>query len=195
VYRRAKVDLQETTWIRACLAGDVDAYQPLVERYQGRIFNFCARMLGDRAEAEDLTQETFLRAYKALGRFDLGSPFVTWLYRIAANACVDRRRKKKPVLLDQELEVAVDATAIATIEARTLERAVQRALLELKAEHRTAVVLRDIEGLSYEEMTGVLGGTIGALKIRVVRARAKLAKIMRQLYPGIVTELSTDSGG
>lgn len=175
----------EQAWIAACLAGDRNAFRPLVERYQAAVFRIAWRLLADRTSAEDVTQDTFVKAYAALARFDGKRAFSTWLYRIAVNTCLDRRRRKQEQL-DGELDGTTAPAGSQRLEREEVERAVQACLQRLAPDYRVAVVLKDIEGMDYEAMAEVLGDTVTALKIRVVRGRAKLATILRKLYPDLV---------
>lgn len=179
------MDPLEQTWIAACLEGDKNAFRPLVERYQGALFRIAWRILGDRAAAHDVAQEAFLRAYQALGRYDPARPFGSWLYRIAVNLSIDRRRRSREVAY-AELDPPHLHDPTEPIEAAETQRAVQAALQRLPDNYRVVLILKDIEGLDYESIAQVLGDSIPALKIRVVRGRARLAQLMRKLYPELL---------
>ncbi|HXG41197.1 MAG TPA: sigma-70 family RNA polymerase sigma factor [Dehalococcoidia bacterium] len=162
--------------LRAC-SGDLDAFNAIVERYQALVYNVCLRMLGESAAAEDATQDTFIAAYRGLGRFRGGS-FRAWLLRIAANACYDelRRRRRRPLPLEAAASVAAPSQASplqAYLEGE-LAQEIQRGLLRLPPDQRLAVVLRDVEGLSYEEIARAMGTSLGTVKSRIGRGRARL---------------------
>lgn len=170
--------------IERARAGDLDAFNGLVDLYQRQVYNLCFRMLGNREAAEDATQETFLSAYRRLGDFR-GGQFRSWLLRIATNISIDelrrlKRRAASPLEREHEGEpVAVDLPDQAPgPEERALEselRAVlERALALLPPEQRAAVVLADVQGLRYEEVAEALGCSVGTVKSRIFRARERL---------------------
>ena len=168
--------------------GDDRAFELLVFAYQERIFRLIRRLLGNRDGAEDLAQEGFRRAYRSLGGFRGQSSFYTWLYKIALNACrnyyrtMGRRPEGSAVdsegLLDS-LESSNPDPESADFRSETLE-AVKGSLESLPPEQREAVVLCDLEGLSYEEMAAVIGIPVGTVRSRVFRGRRAL---QRRLQP------------
>jgi len=167
--------------------GNIAAFNSLVARYQGPVFNLCARLLGDRQAAEDATQETFLSAYRALSRFD-GRNVRGWLLRIAANQSKDelRRRGRKDQAgsldrifdtLESPIEVPDTAEGIeALVERRELGHALQRVLLDLPFEQRQAIVLVDVYGYRYEDVAGMTGNSVGTIKSRISRGRERLRR-------------------
>ena len=165
--------------------GDQFAFGDLVEMHQHAVYNLCYRMLGERGEAEDAAQETFLRAYSHLDRYDADRPFRTWLLSIASNHCIDRLRKRRLVWLSIE-EPLPPHPALSSDEVEpedaviSNERgaAIQRMLDELSPEYRAAVVLRYWYDLSYTEIAEVLNTTESAVKSRLFRARQALAEKM-----------------
>lgn len=178
-------------------AGDVESFNALVEGYQGQVYNFCLRMLASREEAEDAAQETFLSAYRHLAGYRGGS-FRGWLLRIASNACTDelRRRRRRPrVSLDAPSD---DSTAALEVpdkaespEQRALRaelgRQIEAALMDLPRDQRQAVVLCDLHGLSYEEIGESTGSSLGTVKSRISRGRARLRELLvvqRELFRG-----------
>ena len=180
----------EAKLIARSLKQDPDAFGQLVERYATIIVNLAYRMVGDRTEAEDLAQETFVAAFKALPRFRAESKFSTWLYRIAANKCKDWLRAKRPgqgihdVDVDEVLEDGV------VVEERTPERLLSqqqvaerldRAIQTLPPLYREAFVLKHVEGLSYEEMQEILGVNGDTLKMRVYKGRLQLSRELAEL--------------
>src|SRR6058998_3385235 len=162
--------------VRRVLAGDVDAYTKLVDRYYDRCARFAIRMLGNRDDADDALQATFLRAYRALGRYQERDRFSAWLYRILVNQCrslAARRSHRERVFVREEalLLNAPDKTPNWTGEE---EEFVQRVLAELDPLLREAFLLKYVEEMSYEEMSSLTGAGISALKMRVKRACDKL---------------------
>jgi RNA polymerase sigma-70 factor (ECF subfamily) len=157
--------------LNAARAGDVDAFEVLVRRYQAGVYRVAFRILGSRADAQDATQETFVRAWRALPRFRHDSAVSTWLYRIVTRRCLDRltTRPATAPLDDVEVESGLDPAEAA--EQRERLRAVARAVAGLPAEQRAALVLREFEGLSYQEVADVLAISLPAVKGRIHRAR------------------------
>jgi RNA polymerase sigma-70 factor (ECF subfamily) len=169
--------------------GDLEAFNRLVDRYQVAVFNLCLRMLGRRESAEDATQETFLSAYRAISR--LQGPHVgAWFLRIAANCSYDelRRRKRRPeasldgLLDDPERPLPLPAGDRGPEEESLrseLRRSIERALISLPVDQRLAVILCDVQGLSYEEIAEVMRSSLGTVKSRVSRGRAKMRDLLR----------------
>ncbi len=174
--------------------GDDEAFSILVERYQHRVFGFCARMIGDRAEAEDLAQDVFLTLYRNAGNFRGESAFSTWLFRIAKNQTLNRikyleRRGRSARRRERDSEARLsrvaDETALGPDDiVANRERAtmVQAAIDELGEEHRAVVVLRDMEDMSYEEISEITGLPLGTVKSRIHRARSALAKRLSRIF-------------
>lgn len=169
--------------VQRCVQGDVDAFRPLVERYQRLAYSVALRMLSVPADAEDVVQQAFTQAFRALPRFD-GSEhegaFRVWLLRIVVNGAKDLLKSKHHgdvLLTEQDLDVASE-TPNATPEDITHAHAeaarLTRGLGTLPEKYRTCLILKDVEDLSYEEMRSILLLPVTTLKIRVVRARAML---------------------
>ncbi len=160
--------------------GEKEAFEELFKRYKGMIFNLTTRMAGNPSRGEDLAQEVFLRAYRYLDRFRGKSSFKTWLYRVAINHCRSQlgRRALPMVELDDEdrgVEVADDRRGPeALAEAHDLANRVNQALGELPRKYREAVVLRDLQGFTYQEIATVLKVRIGTVRSRIARGRSKL---------------------
>jgi RNA polymerase sigma-70 factor (ECF subfamily) len=185
----ARRDEEEESLIERCLQGDVEAFRPLVQRYQRLAFSVALRMLGSRADAEDIAQQAFVDAFNALERFNgegRRHAFSTWLLRIAVNRSKDvlksKRRTEEPLERDVRGGEAAFAYDPSTPEANAFsdESRVQleRALLRLPTKYREVLVLKDAEELSYDEIRSVLQLPVTTLKIRVVRARAMLREII-----------------
>jgi RNA polymerase sigma-70 factor, ECF subfamily len=168
-------------------AGDGRAFEELVIGYQHRVFGVALRMLGNRAEAEEIAQETFLRAHRALGEFRGEARLGTWLYGIASRLCLNRlasgpRRHERSDDLALAQAPAADTDAAGALERGELEAALHEAVAALPEDRRIVVVLRDLEGLSYDEIAEVLGLPLNTVRTRLHRARLDLkAKLERWL--------------
>lgn len=167
-------------------AGERAAFDQLVARYQRRLLRLVLRLLRDQAEAEDVVQETFLRAYRALPRFRGDAAFYTWLYRIALNGARNtiqcRRLRGGPT---GAVPAQVPAPEIGTPESMLLSKqvmqAIDAALEALPLDLRTAIVLREIEGLSYGEIAQIMECPLGTVRSRLFRAREAIARRLRPL--------------
>ena len=173
------------------LKHDHEAFGQLIERHASTIVNLAYRMVGNRAEAEDLAQETFLTAFKALSTFREDSKFSTWLYRIGVNKCKDWLRAKRPGKGPADLD-ADEALDRHVAETRTPERLLSQqqvaqeldqAIARLPPLYREAFVLKHVEGFSYEEMQAVLGVSTDTLKMRVYKGRVQLSRELAALDP------------
>lgn len=182
--------------------GDRDAFGELVRRYSSRMVNVAYQVVGDRELAEDIAQETFLRAYKSAARYRQISKFSTWLYTIALNLCRNelRRRKFKTYSLegmaerDEDSKVRTDIPDEKTQPDLDMERKeagslVRQAVEQLPEKFKTPLVLRDIQELSYEEISGILNLPEGTVKSRINRGRQRIKEILKPYYG------SGDSGG
>jgi len=172
----------ETPWLAQALQGDAQAFSQLVENYQTPVYNLCHRMLGDSYEAEDAAQETFLRAYKGLRRYDQTRPFSTWLLAIAAHHCIDQIRRRRMRLIpfdDLPHEELPDPAPRpeASVLGREEERRVRNLLETLSPPDRAAVVMLYWYDLSYEEIAEALNLTVSAVKSRLHRARREMAEV------------------
>ncbi|MBI1737286.1 MAG: sigma-70 family RNA polymerase sigma factor [Candidatus Rokubacteria bacterium] len=160
-------------------AGDAQAFEEMVIAYQHRVFGVALRMLGRRAEAEEVAQEAFLRAHRSVAGFRGDAKLSTWLYAITSRLCLNRlasahhRRVRHD---DEALARVADDAASATdhLERREREAAVHRAIAELGDERRLVIVLCDLEGLTYEEIAGALELPVGTVRSRLHRARMEL---------------------
>ena len=171
-------------------AGDQDAFERLVEENQNKVYSLALRLVGDREEASDLAQEAFLKAWQGLKSFQGESSFATWIYRLTTNVCIDylRRQKRRQgvtaaVSLDDEDSGWVEPGDWEQDPQRKLERserarALARALEELPEHQRRPLVLREISGLSYQEIAQALELDLGTVKSRIARARLALRKIL-----------------
>lgn len=166
-------------------AGDAEAYAILVRKYQARIRSYCVWTLRNAAEADDAAQEVFIKAYRAIGSFRGASGFFTWLHRIAVNQCRDemrkasRRQTESWDALREEKGEAADALAVTQDPMAGSRRELREALDRLSEQYRTILILREAEGLSYQEIAEFLGCTLDAVKARLQRARAQLEENAR----------------
>ena len=162
----------ERDLINRSRAGEIEAFDLLVRLHQDRIYNLAYRITGNREDASDAAQDAFVRAYQALRRYREDAAFSTWLYRIATNSALDlvrRRPAHQPVELSAEYRAPDDPEAAAN--RREVTRRVHAALGHLTVEYRTAVVLRDLQGLAYGEMARILQVPLGTVRSRLARGR------------------------
>lgn len=170
--------------IEACLHGDQDAWAVIMDRYRRKVFNVAYKFVGRHDEAEDLTQEIFLKVFKALDTFDRRANFTTWVISISRNLCIDhyRRVRKERDTVDRRVDASELSPVSGGLDAfAQLERFDRRALLRdalaaLPDTLRTAVVMRDLQELSYQEIAGRLGLPDGTVKSRINRGRHELAR-------------------
>lgn len=182
----------EEQWIAAAKQGDTTAFDQLVEAHQDRIFNLCYWQLGNRDDAADAAQDCFVRAFRSLRKFRSESTFATWLHRIAVNVCFDARHKKRKAPLaysdlGNEDETPLPDPATSSSDnperlslRRERQQAVRRALANLPEHYRVALILFEMEGYSYETISGILKSPTGTVKSRINRARLALAEALGQ---------------
>lgn len=169
--------------IRRCLAGDRDAYAALVDRYRSMAYTIAYRMVGDADEANDLAQEGFIAAYRNLRTFRSGSRFSTWLCSIVLNKCRDHLRTRKNTVPVDDLSgfrAPGRADPERTASADETSAILQRALSALPRDYREVLVLKHIEGREYSEIAGILGVSVGALKVRAHRGREMLKVLLQK---------------
>ena len=193
----APPDAIEQRLIARLVARDERAFNELVRAYERRVFALVLRMIGNRAEAEDLAQEVFVQVFKAIGSFRGDSKLSTWIYRIAVNLCKNRTKYLRVRHAGEEEELEAVAERVPLGEARRanvgqverpdemiagkqVEQIVQRAILELEPDFRECLVLRDVEELSYDEIGEITGLPAGTVKSRIHRARAMLREIVER---------------
>lgn len=188
-------DLDDSAVVAAFLAGEHAAFGELVERYQNRLLNFVYRTTGDRERGEDLVQETFIRVYRHLHRFDQSKKFSTWIYTIASNLAKNelRNRSRNPLVLFQTIKKNWDADQRPLewedntykpddlFRKRHLKQMVETAVSELPDHHRTVFILREMEGKTYEEIAEITGCNLGTVKSRLNRARNNFAQLVAPL--------------
>lgn len=171
----------EDKWLERAKQGDEGAFAQLVEHYQVPVYNLCYRMLADPNEAEDAAQETFLKAFRSMSKYDMDRKFINWVLTIASNHCIDRLRRRRLQLVS--LEEMVPSVLLAektlgpesTIVEQENQEAIQQLLKELRPQDRAAVVLKYWYEMSYEEIAETLTLTVSAVKSRLHRARRDMA--------------------
>jgi RNA polymerase sigma-70 factor (ECF subfamily) len=185
----------DTILVERSQRGDHAAFNTLVTRYRGKIYGLIYNMVRNDSDAWDLAQDTFFKAWKALPRFEAQSAFFTWIYRIAHNVALDFLRARKiegTVEFDEAVEKNAAAGSITTPHGapRPDERLantelgvrIRSALAELSNDHRTIIVLREVEGRSYEEIAEVVGCSIGTVMSRLFYARKRLQTLLHDVY-------------
>jgi RNA polymerase sigma-70 factor, ECF subfamily len=179
--------MSDAAIVRAIIAGDRERFAVLVDRHAAACLRFATRMLGNREDAEDATQEALVRAFDALARYDTKTTFRTWLFAILINRCrtaAARRARQARLAVDDERALALasaDGDAAVALEAGELDAPLARALAELAPEFREAFLLKHVEELSYEEMAEITGAGVSALKMRVKRACDRLRRRLEEV--------------
>ncbi|MDA0747814.1 MAG: sigma-70 family RNA polymerase sigma factor [bacterium] len=182
-------DLTDVDILAEVADGDIDAYGKIVNRYKARLYNFVFRFVGDRETAEDIVQETFLRAFKKRKEYRAIANFSTWLFTIAGNLAKSELRRRKRWRLfslhkDEESDTGMELPD-ETFRPDTLTESsiadvqIQQAILSLPENYRQVVLLRDVEGLSYQEISEISNCPVGTVKSRVNRARLKLQQKLK----------------
>jgi RNA polymerase sigma factor (sigma-70 family) len=195
--------VQEEAKIEAAQNGDLTAFNDLVVEYQDRVYTLAYRILQDPAAADDMTQETFMTAYRKLDQFK-GGNFKAWLMRIVTNACYDelrrRKRQRTDSLDDTEVDEEADSRLASDIESpeayaqrAELQTAIEKCFEQLTDSYRVVVVMSDIQEYSYEEIAGLAKISLGTVKSRISRARAQLRDCLRangELLPAVFRSTS-----
>lgn len=171
-----------TELIKKAQSGDLRAFEQLVEQHYTRIYNIALGIMGNPHDAEDAAQNVLIKIHRAIGDFKLQSKFSTWVYRITTNVCMDEMRKRKRNQSVSSDDLAEDAFGTDDAESHALRRedveSLRNAIAALKDEHRKVIVLRDINGFSYEEIAQLTGSSVGTVKSRINRARTALKDIL-----------------
>ena len=185
--------------VRRCVAGDAAAWEEIVQKYHRRIYNICYRFAGSANDAEDLTQEVFIKMYRTLNTYDVErGAFMTWVTTMTRNLLVDHFRKTKNERITDSLEATPSehedamplseripdqgSTPDAGVQSRETSEAVHQALQKLSPELREAVILRDLQDMDYREIAAVLRVPEGTVKSRINRGRAELARLLQRTY-------------
>lgn len=181
--------------IEKAAGGDVEAFEKIIEEYQNIVYSIALRMAGNETDAFDMAQEVFIKLYRNLSKFDGRSKLSTWIYRVASNTCLDELKKRKRIRdntksLNEEFETADDSVVLEIkdtkplpeeeIENSELKETLNSAILKLSDQHKEVIILRDIEGFSYEEIADITKNSVGTVKSRLSRARAALRKILKE---------------
>lgn len=194
----ASVDASEAQFIARLVARDESAFNELVVTYERRVFSLVYRMLGRRDEAEDLSQEVFVQVFKAIDQFRGDSKLSTWIYRIAVNLCKNRTKylSRRHAGAQDDIDAMADRVPLSAakgvsvgdvsrpdelVEGMQLEVVVKRAIAQLEPEFREALILRDVEDMSYEEIASVMGLPDGTVKSRIHRARGQLRALVEKV--------------
>ena len=174
-----------------CAAGDEPAWEELVKAHTKRVYGICLRFTGRDGEAQDLTQDVFLRVFRSIGSFRAGEgSFVVWLTRLTRNLLIDHYRKTKKDRITDSIEnqlplleerARAETRADSALAGREAGEAIQAALARLSPELRETIILRDLEEMEYREIAQTLGVPEGTVKSRLNRGRAELARVLRQL--------------
>jgi RNA polymerase sigma-70 factor (ECF subfamily) len=185
--------------VRRCAAGDAIAWEEIVQRFHRRIYNICYRFAGSADEAQDLTQEVFIKVYRTVGSFDgEKASFNTWMTTVARNLLVDHFRKKRNDRITDSMDspqgpnedgptlserlVAHEPSQQTHVENRERREMVHRALRQISPDLREAVILRDLQDMDYREIAQVLKVPDGTVKSRINRGRAELARVLQRTY-------------
>ncbi len=182
-----RTELDDTNAVARAKSGDVEAFEYLVKRYRNEVFALSYHFLRNREQAWDVAQEVFIKAYNALAQFRGDASFKTWLMRITANQCKDflKKRRLETVSFDDgRLAEHAQSHLLApdrSLEAAEIGEAIQKAIGKLSHKHKTAFILREFEGLSYEEMAQVMECSMGTVMSRLHHARKRLQKSLTQM--------------
>jgi RNA polymerase sigma-70 factor (ECF subfamily) len=181
-------ELDDRPLVARAQAGDLDAYDELIQRHQQRIYGLCYHLTSNHEDANDLAQDTFLKAWKAIGSFKGDASFYTWIYRVAYNTCLNHlktRRNRTPHLSlnDLDFNAEHDPELVALVSHKTprreaglaeLQKQLNAAMLKLSEEHRTVMVLHDVQGLSHDEIAKITGCNPGTVRSRLFYARQQM---------------------
>ncbi|MEI6668523.1 MAG: sigma-70 family RNA polymerase sigma factor [Acidobacteriota bacterium] len=188
-YEPTAASLASDALIERCLLGDQSAWEAVVRQYWRRVFNVAYKFVGRHDEAEDLTQDVFLKVFRSLATFDRRANFQTWLISVSRNLCIDHYRsvRKERETIDRDIRsddlapASPELSPLGALERRDLAQQLREALQQLAEPLRTAVVMRDMQELSYQEIAQQLGLPEGTVKSRINRGRHELARQVRRL--------------
>lgn len=185
--------MDEGWLIKQAQKGDNKAFELLIDEHFKKIYNIAYRLSGNEADASDMTQEVLIKIFRHIGSFSGNSKFSTWVYRVATNTCLDELKKIKrrsTYSLDAELDTGENEVVVQVrdeaptpdiaAEQKELSAAVGKAIKRLSPDHSAVVILRDIQGMSYEEVAKILNCSVGTVKSRLNRGRAQLKKILEK---------------
>lgn len=196
----AQPDVSETDLVKRCQAGDSEAFDELVTRYRTRVFGMIYNMVHNEQDAWDLAQDSFVKAWKSIGRFRGQSSFYTWIYRIVMNVTIDWVRKKQVKGSGAEFDDAIqlkeidpasktvpkpDALPSERIQQGEIRSEIDKAIAQLSPEHRAVILMKEIEDMQYHEIAEALGCSIGTVMSRLFYARKKLQTLLKDVYENI----------
>lgn len=190
------VEIPDSDLVKRSQAGDSRAFDMLVTRYRGRIYAMTYHMIQNETEAWDIAQEAFIKAWRALPRFKMDSAFYTWLYRIAHNVTYDWLRKKKiqgdgefddsrtehKIAAGAETVPHADAAPDEALKNAELGEKIRAAIAQLSADHRQIIIMREIEGMAYDEIAAAIPCSMGTVMSRLFYARKKLQELLKDTY-------------
>lgn len=180
----------EKIWLKQSKSGDLGSFERLIEKYQQVAYNIAYRMVGNEEDAKDITQEAFIKVFKSIVSFREDSSFSTWLYRIVMNTCKDELRKKKlkVISIDRDIEVGESSVNFeipdhtyspeAIYEKKQLHAMLSQALTDLPEQNRIVVIMRDVQGFSYEDIAECINIPVGTVKSRINRGRHMLRELI-----------------
>ena len=172
------MEIDDRELVRRVLAGHTDDFRVLVDRYQQSVFRFASGLLGNREEAQDVTQEIFLAAFVNLSGYDSSrAAFSTWLFTIARNRCLNLLKQRRPIALDEPDSIG-DVASADPIVSQELSQQLDRALAALPVDQRSAFVLAEIEELPYADIARIEQTTLGTVKSRIHRAKQRLQSLL-----------------
>lgn len=183
---KGNMELSDEMLVERARENDPDAFKRLVDKHKTKIYSIAYRLLGNHSDADDLAQETFIRAYRGLGKFKGQSSFSTWLYRIMVNCCMDLWRRRKQRSRDLQLDEALlvenqgGEGARDAAELRELQSAVAEAIDSLPPKHRMALVLHEFDDMTHEDVARAMGCSVGTARSRLHYARAKMQQKLRR---------------
>jgi len=196
----AQPDVSELDLVKRCQAGQADAFDELVTRYRTRVFAMIYNMVHNEQDAWDLAQESFIKAWKSIGRFRGRSSFYTWVYRIVMNVTIDWLRKRQVKGAGMEFDDSIQLKEIdpasktlpkadppphAQMERDEIRARINKAISELSPEHRAVILMKEIEEMQYHEIAETLGCSIGTVMSRLFYARKKLQNLLRDVYENV----------
>ena len=196
-YSEETLDPADAVLVEQACAGRYEAYEELVRRYQRRVYALVYNMTGNRADAEDMVQDVFIKAYRSLPGFKGDSSFYTWIYRIAVNRTINHLKRRKRHAADLQLD-AMDAAAerdpayvelrarespVRDVSLAELQKKLNEALQTLSEKHRTVVVLHDIQGTPHEEIARIMNCSVGTVRSRLFYARQHLQRELAEYAP------------
>ena len=196
----AQSDVSEVDLVKRCQAGNTEAFDELVTRYRRRVFGMIYNMVHSEQDAWDLAQESFLKAWKSIGRFRGQSSFYTWIYRIVMNVTIDWLRKKQVKGGGYEFDDAIQLREIdpgsktvpktealphQAMERDEIRARIEKAIGQLSPEHRAVILMKEIDEMQYHEIAEALGCSIGTVMSRLFYARKKLQSLLRDVYENV----------